>query len=70
MTGTLLELGERDRAYNSDMTIHRRDSLIRTGLQELASDDLFHCQHNTVLAPDADSCASVLDSLDGIFNLG
>lgn len=64
-------MGERmDRAYNSDMTIHRRDSLIRTGLQELASDDLFHCQHNTVLAPDADSCASVLDSLDGIFNLG
>jgi hypothetical protein len=51
------------------MTIDGRDSLISAGLQELARDDLFHCQHNTVLASDADSCASVLDSLHGVFNL-
>jgi len=51
------------------MTIHRRDSLIRTGLHQLACDDLLNRQHNTILAPDANSCTSVLNSLDGILNL-
>jgi len=51
------------------MTIDRRNSLVGAGLEEFTGDDFFNCQHHTVLASNADSCASVLDSLDSILNL-
>lgn len=65
----VVEGGRAISPYNADMSINRRNSLVGAGLEKLASDDLFYCQHHTVLASDADSCSSVLDSLHSVLNL-
>lgn len=56
-------------AHNADMAIDRRDFLIGTWLQKLAGDDFLHCQHHTILTPDADSCSSILDCLHSVLYL-
>lgn len=56
-------------AHNANMAIHCRNSLIGSGLQELAGDDLLDSQHDAILASNADRRASVLDSLDGVLHL-
>ena len=51
------------------MAINGGDPLVCARLQQLARDDLLDGQHHTVLASDADGCASVLDGFDGVFHL-
>jgi hypothetical protein len=55
--------------HNANVAIDSRYSLVRTGLQEFAGDNLLDCEDNTVLAPDAYGRSTVLDSLHSIFNL-
>jgi len=66
-----LDSGKREArfSHNADMAIHRCYSLVCTGLQKLAGDDLLHGQDHAILASDADSRSSILDCFDCILDL-
>lgn len=55
--------------YNAQVSIHSRNPLVCTRLQQLARNQLLDRKHHTVFAADSDSGVAVLDSLHGIFNL-
>ena len=55
--------------HNTQVSVHGCNSLVGAGLQQLGGDDLFDRQHDTILTPDADGGAAVLDCLYGIFDL-
>jgi hypothetical protein len=56
-------------AHNAHVAVDGRYPLVCSGLEQLAGDELLQRQYNTILAPDSDCCASVLDCLDCVFNL-
>jgi hypothetical protein len=55
--------------YHSNMSIHCCNSLVCSGLQKLAGNELLQCEHNTILAPDPNSSAAILYRLACIFDL-
>jgi hypothetical protein len=56
-------------AYNAHVPVDCCYSLVCSRLEQLAGDKLLQRQHDTILAPDSDCCASVLDCLDCVFDL-
>jgi hypothetical protein len=57
-------------AYDAHVPVDSCYSLVCSGLEQLAGDELLQRQYNAILAPDSDCCASVLDCLDCVFDLG
>lgn len=55
--------------YNTKMFVNGCDSLVCAWFQQLGWDDLLDCQNNAIFAPNADGCATILDCLDGVFDL-
>lgn len=55
--------------YDSQMLVHRGNSLVGTGLQQLGCDDLLDCQNNTVLGADTDGGAAILHCLYCVLDL-
>lgn len=55
--------------YNTKMPVDGCDPLVCAWFQQLGCDHLLHCQHNAVFAPNTNGCATILDSLDGVFYL-
>lgn len=56
--------------HYAHIPIHGGYPLVRARLEEFAADELFEGQYDTILALDADSCATVFYRLDCIFDLG
>ena len=55
--------------YHTDISIYRRNSLIRPWLVQFACDQLLQCKDDTVFTSYPDCRASVLDCFDCIFYL-
>jgi hypothetical protein len=55
--------------YNAHIPVDRCYPLIRTGLEELAGDELLEGQYYAILAPYANRCAAVLDRLHCVLDL-
>lgn len=55
--------------YNAHMSIHSRNPLVCSRLQQLARNQLLDRKHHTVFAADSDRRVAVLNSLHGIFDL-
>jgi hypothetical protein len=56
-------------AYDAHVPVYGCYPLVRACLEQLARDELLQCQHDSILAPYADSCAAVLYRLDCILDL-
>lgn len=57
------------KTYHAQVPVYGGDALVGARLQELGCDHLLDCQHNALLAPDADRGAAILDRFDGVLNL-
>lgn len=62
-------VGEETRRHDAHVAVNGRYALVGTRLDQLAADELLESEHNTILAPDAQSCAAVLYRLDCILDL-
>lgn len=54
---------------DANIPVHGRYLLVGSRLEQLAADELFERQHNAVFAADTNGGATILDRLDGIFDL-
>lgn len=57
------------KTYHAKVPIYRRYSLVGSGLQKLACDDLLNSQHDSIFTPDADRGSTILDGFSCIFDL-
>lgn len=55
--------------YHAKVPIYRRYSLVGSGLQQLACDDLLNSQHDSIFTPDADRGSTILYGFSCIFDL-
>ena len=55
--------------YNAQMSIHSRNPLVCSRLQQLARNQLLDGEHHTIFAADSDGRVAILDGLHGIFDL-